>query len=182
MKAGCLYITLLVYIWSFFYLAFLVCGFVDQKSVSGLIAKLAALSRSWRVRPRSVPVVLAACCCFWWYLTAVGHSGVCVPSALWMSSAWEGFPSFSRQAFGLFVNFTFCEQKCIWLFYQYSVLATDASVAALAATRLLHESVYTVFWLSLEWYLLQNHMLSIYILIQISHHFNFHWGLKILLW
>lgn len=149
------------------------CFWLDCKA-SCTVTKLKSSS--------SVPVVLAACCCFWWYLTAVGHSGVCVPSALWMSSAWEGFPSFSRQAFGLFVNFTFCEQKCIWLFYQYSVLATDAPVAALAATRLLHESVYTVFWLSLEWYLLQNHMLSIYILIQISHHFNFHWGLKILLW
>ena len=74
-----------------------------------------------------VTAVLAAVS--WWYLTAVGLSGVCVPSALWMSSAWEGFPSFSRQSFRLFVNFAFCKQKCIWLFYQYSVLATDASVA-----------------------------------------------------
>ena len=62
MKAGWLYITLLVYIRSFFYLAFLVCGFVDWKSVSGLIAKLAALPQSWRVR--LVTAVLAACCCF----------------------------------------------------------------------------------------------------------------------
>lgn len=89
---------------------------------------LAALPQSWRVRPRSVRCLLLAAVS-WWYLTAVRLSGVCVPSALWMSSAWEGFPSFSRQAFGLFVNFTFCKQNCIWLFYQYSVLATDASVA-----------------------------------------------------
>ena len=128
MKAGWLYITLLVYIRSLFYLAFLVCGFVDWKSVSGLIAKLAALPQSWRVRPWSLRCLLLAAVS-WWYLTAVGLSGVCVPSVLWMSSAWEGFPSFSRQSFRLFVNFAFCKQKCIWLFYQYSVLATDASVA-----------------------------------------------------
>ena len=144
MKTGWLCITLLVYMQSFF-LAFFVCGFVDQKSVSGLIYTVIKV-KSWSL----VTVVLAACC---WFLVLFDSSrmlrSLCLFCSLTVFSL-GGFPKLFPSGIGLFVHFTFCKQKCTWLFYQYSVLATDASVVTLAATLLLHENVYSVFWLSLE--------------------------------
>lgn len=109
MKAGCLYIVVSVHTVSF-YLAFLIpllvyvpeeCFWLDCKA-SCTVTKL-------KIYPRVDPVVLAASL----FLVIFDSSGTLrrfvslLP--LWMSSAWEGFPSFPVRRSG-FV-FTFCWTK-----------------------------------------------------------------------